>query len=230
MNNKDIATIKALSRKIHDNPDEAFFAKNAIDGIFLNWIDIENLLNDFYRISTDTIELINDKQNKIELKTFMAAWMQNPKLDPKFIIEKINDGHSLVILGASRLNQKINQLCSIIEENIPRVAADIHVYCGLKGSKSFKAHYDNADNLILHQSGKCYWKIYKQKSIDCDYEHNVDGENLDVEFETELEQGDLIYVPMHQYHECFPLEKRISLSIPLIKHLNRFNRSWYSIG
>lgn len=232
MNNKDISTIKALSRKLHDNPDEAFFAKKTIDQVFLRWPAIENLLNDFYRISEDTIELIDSSvQQKIPLKKFIASWMSVERPDPNFIFDKINnEGHSLVILGASRLNSEINQMCSLMEEYIPRAAVDVHVYCGLQGSKSFKAHYDKADNLIVHQSGKCYWKVYKQKSSDCNYEFNIDGNNLDVQFETEIETGDLIYVPMHQYHECIPLEKRISLSIPIIKHLNRIDRSWYMIG
>lgn len=231
MNNKDIATIKALSKKIHDNPDEAFYAKKTIDQIFLRWPSIENHLNNFYGLNSEVIELINSDRRKIDIPMFKAAWMQSIRPNTQFIFEKLNEeGHSLVLLGASRLNAEMNQLCSIIEENIPRSAADIHVYCGLQGSKSFKAHFDEADNLILHQSGKCLWKIYKQRSRDCNYELNLDGEILDIQFEVQIEAGDLLYVPMHQYHECIPLEKRISLSLPIVKHLNRIDRSWYSIG
>lgn len=231
MNNKDISTIKALSRKIHDCPDEAFFAKHTIDQTFLRWPAIENHLNNFYGLDEDIVELISPDRHKVDLQMFKGAWMKSSKPDPSFIFEKLNnEGHSLVLLGASRFNSEMNQLCSIIEEQIPRSAVDIHVYCGLQGSKSFRAHYDTADNLILHQSGKCHWKIYKQKSKDCNYELNVDGETLDIQFEAEIESGDLIYVPMHQYHECIPLEKRISLSLPIVKHLNKIDRSWYSIG
>jgi ribosomal protein L16 Arg81 hydroxylase len=146
------------------------------------------------------------------------------------VFNKINAGYSLVILGASKITKEVNDICSLIEKIIPQTAVDVHAYCGLKKSKSFRAHYDHADNIILHQSGKCHWKVYKQHAKDCNFEYNVNGKDLDVEFECDLESGDMIYVPKHQYHECFPLKKRISLSFPIVNSDSKIDRNWYSIN
>ena len=222
--------VKRLLNKIKNKPKKAFYLKDIIDHKLVKWKDLELLLNDTYRITPECIELINEKQVKIPIPLFTAAWSPTPRPDPHFVFDKINSGHSLVVLGASKITKEVNDICSMIESIILGTSVDVHAYCGLKKSKSFKAHYDNADNVILHQSGKCHWKVYKQHAKDCNFEYNMNGKDLDVEFECDLESGDMIYVPKHQYHECFPLKKRISLSFPIIYNDHKLDRNWYSIN
>lgn len=229
MNHRELHFSNALFNKIKNEPDIAFYSNNIFQHELLDWNIIEQLLNDTYRVTPEIVELINKKQLKIEIPTFTTSWSKTPRPDPKFVFEKINSGYSLVILGSSKVTKEINDICSNIESTIPGTSVDVHIYCGLKKSKSFKAHFDYADNVILHQSGKCYWKIYKQHAKDCEFKHNVNGKDLDVEFECEIGPGDFIYVPKHQYHECIPLKKRISLSFPIAQSDTKLDRNWYSI-
>lgn len=222
-------SLEKIINKIKNDPSESFYYKDKGDDKLLDWNSIESLLNDFYRNSYDTIELISQEHFKIDIPAVDEYWTKFPRPDTSFLFEKINCGHSLVILGASRINKKINNLCKKIEDVLGNCSVDVHVYCGLKKSKSFTAHFDTADNLILHQTGRCYWKVYKQYAADCLYERNVDGSKLDVEFETEIGPKDVIYVPRYQYHECIPLKKRISLSFPIIDNINTIDRNWYRI-
>lgn len=229
MNKRELHFCNALIQKIKNEPEIPFFSNGIFEHILLDWEILENILNDTYRITTGLVELIDRKQTKIEIPTFTSHWSSTPRPDPKFIFEKINSGHSLVLLGASKITKEINKICSNIELIIPNTSVDVHVYCGLKKSKSFRAHYDNVDNIILHQTGNCHWKLYKQHSKDCDFRPNVNGDDLDVEFECDIGPGDFLYVPKYQYHECFPLKKRISLSFPIFDSDDRLNRNWYSI-
>lgn len=229
MNLKEMSVIAALVNNAQKSTDKSFYCKNAFETELLNWDTLEQTINDCYRITPDTIELIDSNKRKIKIPTIQTEWMRSPRPDPKFVIEKINEGHSLVLLGASRLSRDINDICCIVEDQFNGTSSDVHVYCGLSNSKSFMAHYDFAHNIILHQHGKCYWKIYKQISKDRNELPNIDGKLLDVEFEFFAEPGDFIYIPMLKYHECIPLSKRISLSIPIVNSHNKINRKWHSI-
>ena len=231
MNYREFVFLDALIRKIKDESDQAFYSQHVLDNTLVDWKHIEQILNDTYRITPECVELIDRKtQSKIPIPLFTSAWSSTPRPDPQFVFEQINAGQSLVILGASKITKRVNDICSMIETIIPQTAVDVHAYCGLKKSKSFKAHYDNADNIILHQTGKCHWKVYKQHAKDCNFVHNVNGKDLDVQFECKIGPGDMIYVPKHQYHECFPLKKRISLSFPIVNADTKLDRNWYSIN
>lgn len=229
MNHRELHFSNALFNKIKNEPNSAFFSKDIFQHELLDWNIIEQILNDTYRVTPEIVELINKKQLKIEIPTFTTNWSRLPRPEPKFVFEKINSGYSLVILGSSKITKEINEICSNIETIIPETSVDVHVYCGLKKSKSFKAHFDHADNVILHQSGKCLWRVYKQHAQDCDFKPNINGKKLDIEFECEIGPGDFIYVPKHQYHECIPLKKRISLSFPIVQSDTKLDRNWYSI-
>lgn len=226
---KEILFLRALIEKIQQNIDVAFFSKGILENSLFSWNDIEHLINDFYRLTPELIELIDASQTKIKIPTFTNSWSKVDRPDPKFIIEKINSGSTFVLLGASRFSLDINEVCRMIERIIPETSVDTHVYGGLKKSKSFKAHFDHAHNIIINQSGKCHWKVYKQRANDCNFKLNVEGKKLDVEFEFEAEEGDLLYVPMYQYHECFPLSKRISLSFPIVQSAKKISREWFKI-
>ena len=229
MNKKELAFTEALIKKIKKEPNVAFYSNGILEHVLVDWNTIEYLLNDTYRVTPEIIELIDETRRKIKIPTFTSTWSSVPRPDPKFVFNKINSGYSLVIPGSSKITKEINEISASIESILPKTAVDVHIYCGLKKSKSFQAHYDSAHNIILHQTGKCHWKLYKQTAKDCNFEHNVNGKDLDVEFECDIGPGDFLYVPMNQYHECFPLEKRISLSFPIVESNTPIDRNWYSI-
>lgn len=72
---------------------------------------------------------------------------------------------------------------------------DVHIYASRdKGESSFQLHKDKASNVIVQCEGACRW--------------TVDDKTY------ELEQGDILYIPIGVKHHCLPLSKRLSLSFP----------------
>ena len=73
---------------------------------------------------------------------------------------------------------------------------DVHIYGCIKGKeRSFRKHNDPSHTFIIQCEGKCKWIV------------DGLGENI-------LSPGDMISIPYLCYHECIPLSKRLSLSIP----------------
>ena len=75
---------------------------------------------------------------------------------------------------------------------------DVHIYTSFNKGKSFKKHNDKASNFIIQCQGECRWIV-------------------EMAFDIILKKGDLIYIPYEWYHQCLPLTKRISISIPIAK-------------
>ena len=83
-----------------------------------------------------------------------------------------------------------------LEEYIKHNKWDVHIYGCRKGDeRSFPRHNDRAHNFIVQAEGQCRWIV------------DGLGENI-------LSPGDMISIPSLCYHECIPLSKRLSLSIP----------------
>jgi len=72
---------------------------------------------------------------------------------------------------------------------------DVHIFASRdKGESSFQPHKDKASNVIVQCEGTCRWTVDNQTY--------------------ELEQGDIIYIPIGVEHHCVPLSRRLSLSFP----------------
>ena len=86
-----------------------------------------------------------------------------------------------------------------LEEYIKHNKWDVHIYGCRKGDeRSFPRHNDRAHNFIVQAEGQCRWIV------------DGLGENI-------LSPGDMISIPYLCYHECIPLGKRLSVSLPFWK-------------
>lgn len=105
---------------------------------------------------------------------------------------------SLIITGAKNYNLDFIKIFEylLLKDNLKAKDWDVHVYVSYKDGKSFKKHNDQAINYIIQCQGKSRWIV----------------ENS---FDVILDKGDLIYIPYEWYHQCIPLTKRISISIPI---------------
>ena len=219
--------------------DKPHFFKKLIDdpSELVTWQDIEQHTNKTERYN---FELISPDSSKIEIPVSRKNWIYDRGVQDKgFIFDKVNAGYGLICLDYGFHNQKTMDFLSVFE-NMFSVHAAIHVYCGLKDSKSFTIHDDYPCNFIIQAEGKTRWKVYKNK---ISYMHRtglmngkLHDKDMEVDIDVELEPGDALYIPSRQYHCAYPKGKRISLSVPCWQKLptepteNAVDRNYYRIN
>jgi|TARA_B110000902_G_C14094108_1_gene508050 hypothetical protein len=212
--------------KLLDNPSD-----------LVTWNDIERCVNqtELYKF-----ELIDQNSTKIEIPQSGKNWIYDKAVqDKQFIIDSVNQGQGLICLDYGFYSQKTMEFLSVFE-NLFSVHAAIHVYCGMKDSKSFTIHDDYPCNFIIQAEGETRWKVYKNK---ISYLHRtglmnnkLSDKDLEVDIDVVLKPGDALYIPSRQYHCAYPKGKRISLSIPCWQKLptepreNAVDRNYYRIN
>jgi ribosomal protein L16 Arg81 hydroxylase len=218
--------------------DKPFVFKKLIESPidFLSWADVEKCINtpEFYNF--DIID--KETNDKIKIPEYKKAWVFNKLVqDKKFISEKVNQGHTLVINNYGFHNRYTNELLNLIESVFYTDAA-MHVYCGFEGSKSFNVHEDIPSNFIFQVEGTTFWKIYENRSsaiVASGYRPSIDEvANFKVALEVELNPGDFLYIPSRTYHIARPDTKRLSISIPCWPKFNEpkeysTDRAYYKI-
>jgi hypothetical protein len=189
--------------------------KNPTD--YLSWNDVEHCVNtpEFYNF-----ELVDNNGDKFDIRYFhyqRKSWVERPVAHKKQVIDAVNQGNTLVITNYGFHNQKTRDLCGLFESMFD-VYSNLHVYCGLGSSSSFKIHDDYPANFIMQVEGKTHWKVFKNRLsylYRTGYSYsNISEEELEVAVDTVLEPGDVLYIPSRCYHMATPTEKRLSLSIP----------------
>jgi len=224
----DVLFKKIYSEVINPEPTKSFFIKNLFQDIWIDWSVLENKLNDFYHLDPSRVELINRKRDKYYPSQNNTVWANSPKVDLEEIFDAFEKGHSLILLNANRMHPSVNEICKVLESIVKKSAVDVHIYCGNKKSKSFYPHCDMADNFIIQQTGKSYWKVYKEYSMNVEKCNIIkDEKELSLDYECVLEPGDLIYIPKSRFHLAQPLEKRLSLSFAISHDTKPINRKWY---
>jgi hypothetical protein len=206
--------------------------RNVIDKNTLTWKKIENYLNNYVNLYYSSVYIIDSK--KIT-KSIDFPWSSIPCVDPQFLFEQINNGRGFIIHNFSRSSEKINNVCDCIEKKFRQTVTDVHVYAGLSNSsQSFPAHWDFVDNFILQQEGRTEWIIYNEFATESDIKNNNQVDNSEKKLTTQLKvilnPGDILYLPAFVYHKAVPLEKRISLSIPVPPERHKTNREWYKLN
>lgn len=206
--------IESFLIEISSNPLIARIDKNLFSTKLLDWNDIENYLNDYLHHSK--IEIIDSNGLKIPLFKKEIQWGTTYDMD--VIYNHITNGRTFVLVSMNRFNKSINQLCELIE-TYTNSNADVHIYSGLSNqSNSFSIHCDRLNNVIIQLDGKSDWKVWDQ--------HKPNNDSIPL-IDQVLNPGDCLYIPKYCYHQCIPLGKRISISIPYGKSV-KTNRKWYN--
>lgn len=218
--------------------DKAHVFKNLIKeyNTLADWNQIEECIN--YPHLYD-FELIDSLGNKIEIPRHQKAWTTNKLVqDKQFIAEHVNKGNGLIITNYDHKNKEVTTLCGYLEE-IFDIHCSAHLYCGLEDSRSFWIHEDYPSNIIIQVEGTTRWRIFKNRISSMYKTGTMNGqlslEDLEIEIDTILEPGDVLYIPSRAYHLAEPKGERISISIPcwtkLPTDLNtvKADRNFYSI-
>lgn len=168
----------------------------------LDYISVRNIVN---------IELIKDKKINIPLDGLY--------FDSDFIRSEISNGTTFCISKFWNVNNKTNKIWQLFCDQYPDSGVDFHLYGGLTAdAQSFPPHNDLAANYIVQLDGSCEWTIYNERAS---YQEALDyvvypADQLSVKTVQVLNPGDVIFIPAGTHHQCRPLGKRLSLSIPIL--------------
>jgi ribosomal protein L16 Arg81 hydroxylase len=126
-----------------------------------------------------------------------------PYFDKKQIVDLWESGKTIVVPFCEYEDKKLVNLCFEFEKYFSR--SQVNVYASpCKNSKSFPIHTDNTENFLFHTYGKTKWTLYKEFA---------GKKPKTILEEIILEEGDLLYIPRHQYHKVETIEPRILFSI-----------------
>ncbi len=179
---------------------------------YCNWTHVEDAL-----MRADMgWELINSDGTKKELGMYKPYWAPTPDFEKEVIWQHLINGLGFVIVGYSRSNQHIRQLCAEVEREF-NVNCCTHVYGGRGLGGSFKCHYDHFSNLIIQTKGTTPWKVYKNRATSMYHSRNELDHNEDemvIDWQGDMEPGDLLYIPDRAFHKASPNSERLSMSIP----------------
>lgn len=222
------------------NDHPGLFKNQGIDPkLYASWSEIEKVLNANTIVETNPFELISkDNKHKLEIPIRKSLWKD--RIDKKFVIDKINEGNSLVITRWEDFNSTCEEFCKNLD-SLFSINSSAHVYCGLNNSKSFPIHNDNPCNFVLQVEGQTEWRVYKNKmshlftQIDFNLvsKHLENYRNMEIVMECILEPGDVLYIPARMYHQAIPNTKRISISFPcplLDSFFVPIDRNYYKIN
>jgi ribosomal protein L16 Arg81 hydroxylase len=197
------------------NLEKAIFFKNA-------FIQPSDFLKDFFRILFNP--QLGCQSFKAEQDGPLIKIMNGTKLvDPEAWSHKI-EGDQGFYRDFQSLKKAISLKCSIVFDQYYRYSPDVqelvafvqsqfncvsgcNVYLSQKGGVAFPIHRDAHNVLVFAISGQKRWRIYNKKQDLTRSYHEVHLDMTDEEIynsgidqEIVMDPGDLLYIPIGQYH------------------------------
>jgi ribosomal protein L16 Arg81 hydroxylase len=204
--------------RIKHEPFTPFVQEKCFDPKIFSWDDVNIVFNNSQIMKNS--ELVGLDQRKIPLNRLNYPW-QRSVVDRDQIFYGAINGFTVVVLNLSTYNKKIQEICYKLE-NIFNGASDVHLYFSLLTiSNSFGIHNDEPHNLIIQTEGECEWKVWNTNKKEETYHPPI--------IHTVLGPGDAVYVPSKIYHQCIPMGRRASISIPTHPNIQCMPRRFYDI-
>ena len=137
------------------------------------------------------------------------------------IYDMWKSGCSFILTLSEFLNKTMWEQCREFERYYG--VGQANIYCSSQANaKTFPIHADSTDNFLFHVSGKIRWHIYKEWAPVSKKDKIASRtDNLTIDKEFDLDDGDLLYIPRHLYHRVTTLSPRISISF----HFNELGES-----
>lgn len=183
---------------------------------FFSWQELEFLLN-----LRPFVNIFRFKPTNFDpLEWGTDAWISDSNSLPPSVINYYISKHVCYLHDASRVNKQVNQICNELEKLFDS-AADAHIYFYLGkdfsgNPQGFHKHNDSSHNFIVQIEGTTNFKVW-----DLDDTLIID---------TIMTPGDSIFIPEKYYHYAHSLEKRLSISFPIIpKKIKPQDRLWIDI-
>jgi len=135
---------------------------------------------------------------------------------PAVMWDYYNNGSSIRMINPQYFNNTVWRLCSTLQEHF-QCMVGANVYLTPPGTQGFAPHWDDVEVFMLQLEGKKHWRLYEPKDKLPRYSsHNMSQEDLGTPLlETDLEPGDLLYLPRGTIHQGNCLESDHSLHITI---------------
>ena len=179
--------LETISEKLKE--EKPFFLPNKIENLF-SYKELENILNLRPFVNSTRMLTVGNHPYGWEDQ----SWLTDVNTFPPSLLKQVINERLCLLIDASRVNQKINQLCKELEETFMNGAADAHIYFTLSDTvkDNLGIHYDHAHNLIVQIEGETkfrgwdVWSLGKQKVESLEETPIID---------TVLKPGDAVFIP-----------------------------------
>jgi len=205
--------------------DLPFYKKDTFTH-FLNWKDLEHLLNFRPILNVNRFNVTNKEGYRWPEKD----WLTDKNTFPPNIVKKEIKENVCYICDCSRYNKTINQICNDIEK-ITNHSTDAHIFFSLDvpSNTGLGIHNDISNNLIIQQEGQTRFKVWKEQETEYRRYPGLTFEKEPI-LDVILNKGDCVYIPRYNWHQAIPITKRLSVSFPMmIGHTNHQEREWIEI-
>ena len=204
-----------------------FYMKNQIHDIF-SWQELEHLLN--LRPFCSLSRLL---PNRVEKQGWpYQAWLTDLHTWPPSILKKVLNETMCYFADASRVNEKVNQICKDLERTLG-LPTDAHIYFNVSKNldRGFQIHWDYSHNLIVQVTGATNFKIWDIERAD-DTVREVEELEQEPFIDVIMEPGDIVFVPVFHWHKATSLTKRCSISFPSILDVDTEmqDRNWIKLN
>merc|ERR1711892_31875 len=138
---------------------------------------------------------------------------------PPVLWDFFNNGCSVRLLNPQTYHAAVWRLCSTLQDHFHSMVG-ANVYLTPPGTQGFAPHWDDVEVFLLQLEGKKHWKIYGPRE-DSEILPRFSSANLEQEeigspiIETDMEPGDMIYMPRGTIHQGNCLGEEHSLHITI---------------
>eukprot|EP00088_Acartia_fossae_P035081 TRINITY_DN3609_c0_g1_i10.p1 TRINITY_DN3609_c0_g1~~TRINITY_DN3609_c0_g1_i10.p1 ORF type:complete len:524 (-),score=84.78 TRINITY_DN3609_c0_g1_i10:327-1862(-) len=135
---------------------------------------------------------------------------------PAVMWDYYNNGSSIRMINPQYFNHTVWRLCATLQDHF-QCMVGANVYLTPPGTQGFAPHWDDVEVFMMQLEGKKHWRLYKPDNKLPRYSsHNLNQEDLGAPIlETDLEAGDLLYLPRGTIHQGNCLETDHSLHITI---------------
>ena len=205
-----------------------FYMQNAIHNIF-SWQELEHLLNFRPIVNNQRFHL----NSNLEYKWPNQAWLCDVNTWPTKILKQELKKYSALFSGMSKVNEKMNNICSQLERIIGW-PTDAHIFFSIVDENleisGFSPHWDWSHNLIVQVEGTSQHKIWNKLATGKEPRYiNLIEENPIID--VIMKPGDITFIPRMMYHHVISKTKRISISFPMNPSdgLEAQDRTWIKL-
>jgi len=135
---------------------------------------------------------------------------------PAVMWDYFNNGSSIRMINPQYFHNTVWRLCATLQDHF-QCMVGANVYLTPAGTQGFAPHWDDVDVFMMQLEGKKHWRIYEPTTkLPRHSSRNLNQEELGAPIlETDMEPGDLIYMPRGTIHQGNCLEEEHSLHITL---------------
>jgi len=135
---------------------------------------------------------------------------------PAVMWDYYNNGSSIRMINPQYFDKTVWRLCATLQDHFQSMVG-ANVYLTPPGTQGFAPHWDDVEVFMLQLEGKKHWRLYEpDNKLPRFSSPNFKQEDLGpCILETDLEAGDLLYLPRGTIHQGNCLEGHHSLHITI---------------